>query len=92
MSAKRPTITYDPQSRILSLRFVGGKSVDADVHGNVVMDYDADGRLVRLDIMECSLDEFRRAAPIRAMVRPRAQMSQRRRDVRRGHPHAHAGV
>ncbi len=71
MTTKSPTITYDQRSRILSLRLAGGKSVDSEVHGNVVMDYDDAGRLVRVDIMDCSLNEFRHAAPVHRYVRTR---------------------
>jgi len=45
--------------------------VNSDVHGNVVVDYDAGGIPVNIDIMECSLNEFRRAAPVRRYVHVR---------------------
>lgn len=68
MKIPPPTITYDAESRILSIKLSKAMSVDSDAHGNVVVDYDAHGVPVRLDIMDCSLDEFRHAAPVRRHV------------------------
>lgn len=79
MNAKQPTITYDPKSRILSIRTSTARSVDSDVHGNVVVDYDAQGNTVNIDIMECSLDEFRRVPPMRRYVRTHPHRSVARR-------------
>ena len=69
MKIAPPKISYDPQSRILSIKLSRAASVDSDVHGSVVVDYDAHGVPVRLDIMDCSLDEFRRTAPVRQRIR-----------------------
>jgi len=77
MNIAPPKITYDPQSHILSIKLSNTASVDSDVHGNVVVDYDAHRIPVRLDIMDCSLDEFRRAAPVRRHVRTRRVARQR---------------
>lgn len=71
MKIPPPTITYDAGSRILSIKLSKARSVDSDVRGNVVVDYDAHGTPVRLDIMDCSLDEFRHAAPVRRHVHVR---------------------
>lgn len=72
MKIAPPKISYDPQARILSIRLSRAPSVDSDVYGNVVVDYDAHRMPVRLDIMDCSLGEFRRAAPVRTSVRIRS--------------------
>jgi len=61
MTPKAPQIKYDEEAKILSIRISHDKSVDSDVHGNVVMDYEKKGQLVNLDIMEVTLDEFKRA-------------------------------
>lgn len=68
-----PKITYDPESRILSLRLSNARSVDSDVHDNIVIDYDARGNPVNIEIMDCALSEFRRVAPVRRYVRTRNQ-------------------
>ncbi len=71
IQSKPPVVRYDPGSRILSIRVSPRRSVNSDVHGNVVVDYDAGGIPVNIDIMECSLNEFRRAAPVRRYVHVR---------------------
>lgn len=79
MKIAPPKISYDPQSRILSIKLSRAASVDSDVQGSVVVDYDAHGMPVRLDIMDCSLHEFRHTAPMRAYVRVRRPRVVRRR-------------
>ncbi|MBU4332227.1 DUF2283 domain-containing protein [Patescibacteria group bacterium] len=54
----RPEIKYDKDSKVVSIRVGRKRSVDSDVKGNVVVDYDADGEMVNIDIMEISLAEF----------------------------------
>lgn len=77
-----PKISYDPQSRILSIKLSRAASVDSDVRGNVAVDYDAHRIPVRLDIMDCSLGEFHRATPVRSSVRiVRTRHLARRRTV-----------
>lgn len=51
-------IEYDPEVRILKIRFRPGKSVDSEVKGNLVLDYDKDGKLVKIDVMEVDLEDF----------------------------------
>jgi len=53
-----PKIEYDPQARILSIRFMDKKSVDSDIKDNVVLDYDENGHLVNLDVMEINLEDL----------------------------------
>ena len=77
MNAKRPTITYDADARILSIRTARARSVDSDIFGNVVVDYDASGQPVNIDIMECSLAEFRTAVPVRQHIRSRRRTRSR---------------
>jgi len=52
-------ISYDKKSKILSIRLDNKKSIDSDVRGNVVIDYDKEGRIVNIEIMNISLEEFK---------------------------------
>lgn len=51
-------ITYDKQSHVMSIRLKRAKSVDSDVQDNVVIDYDKQGGIVNIDVMDISLSEF----------------------------------
>lgn len=53
-----PKIKYHKKEKILSLRLGEGRSVDSDIRGNVVVDYDASGRAVNIDIMSINLNDF----------------------------------
>jgi len=53
-----PKIHYDPEVKILSIRFRDEKSVDSDVNDNVVLDYDKDGHIVNIDVMEVNLEDM----------------------------------
>ena len=69
MQVKNPKIKYDPEAKILSVRLASGPSVDSDVKGNVVLDYDRKGNLVNVDIMKVSLSEFGRTPTLRELIR-----------------------
>lgn len=64
-----PKISFDKDSAILSIRLSSKKSVDSDVKGHVVLDYDKNGDLVNVDIMEVSLNEFKRIPAFRHLAR-----------------------
>ncbi|PJC36982.1 hypothetical protein CO046_02650 [Candidatus Peregrinibacteria bacterium CG_4_9_14_0_2_um_filter_53_11] len=51
-------LEYDPEVKILKIRFLRGKSVDSDIIGNLVLDYDKKGHLVKVDIMDVNLEDF----------------------------------
>ncbi len=68
MAKKRPKVSYDSDAKILSIRVSSKKSVDSDIHGNVVVDYGKDGQLVNVDIMDISLSEFKREPVIRKII------------------------
>lgn len=51
-------IEYDPEVKILKIRFKPGKSVNSEIKGNLVLDYDKDGKLVKIDVMEIDLEDF----------------------------------
>ena len=68
MVEKKPKISYDSETEILSIRLSSKKSVDSDIYGNVVVDYGPDGQMVNVDIMNISLSEFKREPAIRKMI------------------------
>ena len=55
---KQPQLNYDQKARILSIRLSLAKSVDSDIRGNIVFDYDAAGELTNIDIMQINLTNF----------------------------------
>jgi len=57
----RPKIKYDKNSNILSIRLSRKKSVDSEIKGNIVIDYDENGEIVNIEIMKISLEEFVKA-------------------------------
>lgn len=59
MRKKNIKISYDRGSKVLSVEVGRKKSVDSDVQGNVVMDYDKDGRIARINLYDFSFDSFR---------------------------------
>lgn len=54
-------IKYDKDSKILTIRLSNKKSVDSDVRKNVVVDYDKDGEVVNVEIMNINMEEFKTA-------------------------------
>ena len=53
-----PKIEYHKKEKILSLRLSKEPSVDSDIKGNMVIDYDAKGEIVNVDIMSVNLNDF----------------------------------
>jgi len=53
-----PKIQYNPEVKILSIRFHDNKSVDSDIKDNVVLDYDQEGHIVNIDIMDVNLEDL----------------------------------
>ena len=51
-------IEYDPEVKILKIRLRRGKSVDSEVEGNIVLDYNSKGELVKLENMDINLEDF----------------------------------
>lgn len=60
MKKKPVKIAYDKESSVLSLEMSQAKSVDSDLHGSVVIDYDKRGNVVRVNLYGFSFDAFRR--------------------------------
>lgn len=53
-------IKYDKEVKILSIRLSDKKSADSDAENNIVIDYDKDGKVVNIDIMDINLNEFKK--------------------------------
>lgn len=59
MKKKNLKILYDKESEVLSFELASKKSVDSDIQGNVVVDYDKAGKIVRINLYDFSMDAFR---------------------------------
>ena len=55
-----PKINYDQEAEILSIKISNKKSVDSDMQKNIVIDYDKDGNVAKIEIMNVNLNEFER--------------------------------
>ena len=55
-----PKIDYDQEAKILTIKVSNKKSVDSDAQKNVVVDYDKDGNIAKIEIMSINLNEFER--------------------------------
>jgi len=53
-----PKINYDQEAGILSIKISNKKSVDSDMQKNIVIDYDKDGNVAKIEIMNVNLNEF----------------------------------
>ena len=58
MSKNKLKISYDKKSAVLSVEIADKKSADSDIQGNMVIDYDQNGRVVRVNIYEFDFDAF----------------------------------
>lgn len=52
-------ISYDPEVKILSIRFSKKQSVESELLDNVVLDADAEGYLINIDIMDVHWEDFK---------------------------------
>ena len=59
MKKSNPKISYDKESSVLSIEMKRAKSIDSDLQGNVVIDYDKKGDVVRVNLYNFSFTEFR---------------------------------
>ncbi len=53
-----PKIQYCKKDSILSFRLSKNRSVDSDIFGNAVVDYDKNGKVVNIDLMQINLENF----------------------------------
>ena len=59
MSKPKIKILYDKESKVLSVKMKKAKSVDSDIHGNVVVDYDKKGNAVRVNFYDFDFGAFK---------------------------------
>ena len=52
-------ISYDPEVEILTIRFSKKQSTESELWDNVVLDYDSEGHLVNIDVMDIRLEDFK---------------------------------
>jgi len=71
MKKKRQKISYDKESKALSIEIRAAKSVDSDIHDNVVIDYDRKGRVVRVNLYDIDFSAFKEIARGRKMFASR---------------------
>lgn len=60
MKNKRPKIIYYKESQVLSWELSNGKSVDSDIDDNVVIGYAKNGKIVRINFYNFSLENFKK--------------------------------
>ncbi len=53
-----PNINYDSEVKTLSIKLRNKKSVDSDIKDNVVLDYDENGHIVNIDIMDIQIEDL----------------------------------
>jgi len=54
-------ISYDKKSRVLSIEVKKGRSSDSDIHGNVVIDYDKKGAVIRVNFYDFNFESFHKS-------------------------------
>jgi len=59
MNKKNLKISYDKESKVFSVEIKKGKSVDSDIFDNVVIDYDRQGKIVRVNFYSLNFDVFK---------------------------------
>ena len=60
MNRGRPKIHYDRGGEVLSIEVKRARSVDSDIQGNAVIDYDRRGNIVRVNLYRFDFDAFRK--------------------------------
>lgn len=59
MKSVLSSISFDKESGVLSFQLKKKQSVDSDISGNVVVDYDKKGEIVRINFYNFSFDDFK---------------------------------
>ena len=59
MSKNSIKISYNKESDVLSIKAKEGRSVDSDIQGNIVIDYNKKGEIVQLNLYKLNFDKFR---------------------------------
>lgn len=52
-------ISYDKESKVLSVNMKTGKSVDSEMNDSVVIDYDKKGEIVRVNLYDLDFSAFK---------------------------------
>lgn len=65
---KKQKIEYDKESKVLSIEMRKGKSVDSDIHDNLVIDYDKMGNVVRVNLYGVDFSAFKEMRAKRGML------------------------
>ena len=58
MNNKNLKISYNKEAKVLSVEMRKMKSVDSDIHDNIVIDYDKRGKVVRVNFYDFNFDAF----------------------------------
>lgn len=58
MKKSYPKIEYEKESKVFSMQFREGKSIDSDIQGNLVIDYDKKGNVVRIEVYNFNFNSF----------------------------------
>ncbi len=62
-------LNYDPGAKILTIRVQRGKSTDSEIQGNIVLDYNEKGELIKIDVMDVNLEDLvRGSVPVKKMA------------------------
>ncbi|MFA5948112.1 MAG: DUF2283 domain-containing protein [Candidatus Gracilibacteria bacterium] len=51
-------IAYDKETKILSITVNYNKIIDSDINNDLVIDYDKDGKIVNIDVLNINLEEL----------------------------------
>lgn len=59
MKKKYLKLNYDRGNKVFSVEVKKIKSVDSDIYDNIVIDYDKNGGIVRINLYDFSFEEFK---------------------------------
>ncbi len=59
MKKHAPKISYDKESKVLSVEVEKVKSADSEISGNVVVDYDKKGKIAKINFYDFNFDSFK---------------------------------
>jgi uncharacterized protein YuzE len=58
-------IDYDPEVKILSIKMSDNKIADSDMEDHCVIDYDKDGKIVKIEVLEANLEKLLKSSKSR---------------------------
>ncbi|MEK7502954.1 MAG: DUF2283 domain-containing protein [Patescibacteria group bacterium] len=59
MKKIKPIISYNKESKVLSVELKKAQSTDSELSGNVVIDYDKNGEAVRVNFYDFNFNDFK---------------------------------